>query len=354
MRRHNLPSFPTPFIGRAEEIADLGQLLDNPDCRLLTLVGPGGIGKTRLAVEVARAKLDSFVDGVYFVPLQPLQAADQVLPMIVEILPLQVTTNLKQELLDFLADKHTLLVLDNFDQVLDSASLISDILHSAREVKMLVTSRAVLKLMEEWSWPVDGLTYAADGNVNGSTVYSAVDLFAYHAQRLNRDFSLEAEHEHVVSICQHVGGLPLAIELAASQIDVLSCKHLAAQIENDLGSLATEAHNIPDRHRSMEVVLDTSWAQRTDAEQAVIRSLSVFRGGFAFEAAEVVASASLPTLKTLVRTSWLRMSDGRYDMQEVLREYAQSQLDAAGGTRNYRASPLSLLCRFPGTARDGC
>ena len=341
--RHNLPTFPTSFIGRAEEIAELGSLLDNPDCRLLTLVGPGGIGKTRLAVEIARTKLENFPDSVYFVPLQPLQVPDQVLAAVIDALPLQVSDDPKQDLLNYLREKRLLLVLDNFEHVLESAALVSDILTAAPHVCVLATSREVMRLQREWVRYVAGLTWPDDASSRQHNEhYSAVDLFADRAWRLNSTFSLADERKHVIRICQLLEGMPLALELAAGWIDTLPCAEIAAEIEQDLSILASDTRDMPDRHRSMRAVLDHSWQRLTVAEQAVFPKLSVFRGGFEREAAEQVAGATLRILSDLVRKSWLRMSGGRYDIQEVLRQYAHEGLLAA---RDSDAT-LAAHCRY--------
>ena len=221
--------------------------------------------------------------------------------------------------------------MDNFEHVLGASDWLGEIVREALHSCLLVTSRSVLKMQGEWVRYVDGLHYHEvnfdkDGRLGGS----AIQLFADRAWRLNGDFSLQDDGEHVVRICQLVEGMPLALELAAGWIDTLTCGEIVTEIERDLSILATDTRDMPDRHRSMRAVLDHSW-QRLDAvERAVFRKLSVFRGGFEREAAEQVAGATLRLLGDLVRRSWLRMSGGRYDIQEVLRQYGADQLEAAG------------------------
>jgi predicted ATPase/DNA-binding CsgD family transcriptional regulator len=330
--QHTLPTFPTRFIGRVAEITELNRLLANPDCRLLTLVGPGGSGKTRLAVEIARGSAEKFPDGVFFVPLQPLQAADQVLPALIDALPLQVTEDPEATLLDYLHDKQMLLILDNLEHLLASAPLLSQILAEAPQVKLLVTSRAMVNLQGEWVRMVAGLTYPDDGQLAPADNYSAVELFADCAQHLRDDFALTEDYAPVVRICQLVDGMPLALELAAGWTPVLTSDEIADEIQRGLAFLSRDAHDLPERHRSMHAVFDHSWRLLTEDEQAVMRRFAVFWGGCTREAAEQVTGASLKTLARLVTKSMLRHDahTGRYDVQELLRQYAHERLLAAG------------------------
>ena len=346
--RHNLPTFPTPFIGRSDEITELSQLLENPDCRLLTLVGPGGIGKTRLAVEVARCIQNLFSDGIYFVPLQPLQSADQALSTIIDIISINASYKLdrKEHLLQYLNDKRLLLVLDNFEQVVAAAPLISEILTAASEVKVLVTSRTELTLMQEWIRPVGGLTYPKNGLLNDSTPFSAVDLFAYHAQRVSNEFSVEDERSAVIRVCQQVGGLPLALELAAGWRSRMVSEDIAHEVEQDLSILETDASNMPVRHQRMLRVLDRSWQHLNNEEQAVFRKLCIFRGGFKREAAEQVTDSAFDLLGRLARQSWLRMEGRRYQIQEVLRQYGMDHLEEVNEIETTNANHSRYYARF--------
>ena len=347
MSRHNLPTFPTPFIGRSDEITELSQLLDNPDCRLLTLVGPGGIGKTRLAVEVACCLQGEFSDGIYFVPLQPLQSTDQVLSAIIDVLPLQISgDDPESQMLDYLHEKNLLLILDNFEHVLLAVDLVDALLTKTSRVKLVVTSREILRLQGEWVRGVDGLRYPHNGFEDNEVDQSALELFAERARRLNSDFSLEQDHNHVLRICQLVGGMPLALELAAGWMDTLTCCEVADEIARDLSILTTDARNVPDRHRNIEAVLDHSWQRLSVEERAVFRKLCIFRGGFEREAAEPVAGATHPILSELVRKSWLRKHAGRYDIQEVLRQYGADQLSAAGETQPVQTDHANYYASF--------
>jgi predicted ATPase/DNA-binding CsgD family transcriptional regulator/tetratricopeptide (TPR) repeat protein len=332
--RHNLPSQPTSFIGREDEIAEIVALLDNPACRLLTLVGPGGSGKTRLALEVVRHTLDTFTDGAYFIPLQPLDSPNEIIGAIINTLSLRFyeDEDLGSQLIRYFRDRQLLLIMDNFEHLTDGADILTDILREAPLVKIVVTSREALKLQEEWVRGVNGLDYPKDARDASNIEYSALQLFTERAQRLMADFSLEREFDHVRSICQLVEGLPLALELAAGWLRILTCQHIAVEIKRDLDFLAANIRNLPQRHRSMRVVFDHSWHLLNEEERAVVSRFVVFREGCTHEAAEAVAGASLPLLAGLVEKSLLRHDPhtGRYDMQELLRQYAEERLRHSG------------------------
>ncbi len=329
MTTYNFPPHATPFVGRAEELAEIQALLANPDCRLLTLVGPGGIGKTRLAIEATKPLLDDFAHGVYFVNFQPVSSTDFLAFTIADAInmPLSGQEDPRVRLLNFLSNKETLLVLDNFEHLLDSADLLAEIVRAAPGVKLLVTSREVLNLQEEWLYPVRGMPFPATDHAEGLEAYGAVQLFVERARRVRRDFSLVAEQPGVIHMCRIVEGMPLAIELAASWTRTLPCAEIASEIERNLDFLETSLRNVPERHRSMQAVFAQSWHRLTDDECAAFRKLSVFRGGFRREAAEQVAVASLRVLTGLVDKSLLVCEpDGRYQLHELLRQYAEAQL----------------------------
>ncbi|MCL4294601.1 MAG: tetratricopeptide repeat protein [Anaerolineae bacterium] len=340
---HHLPPQTTPFIGRAEEVAEIVKLLADPACRLLTLIGPGGIGKTRLAIQVATETAAAFANGVYLVNLQPIHSADFLASAVADALDYSLRGHEEpaQELLNYLDKKEVLLVLDNFEQLLSTggADPLASILEVCPTVKLLVTSREVLNLQEEWLYPVQGLSFP-DSSLPSSqsapfereaTVgieqYSAVQLFVERARRIRRDFVLADELLSVARICQLVEGGPLALELAASWVKTLPSEVIAAEIARNLDFLTTKLRNVPDRQRSMRAVFDYSWQLLSEAERSVFKRLAVFRGGFQREAAERVARASLPILLSLVDKSLLRSEpDGRYQMHELLRQYAAEQL----------------------------
>lgn len=333
MLPHNLPQNTTSFVGRETEVADYVSLLKDSACNLLTLTGSGGVGKTRLAIEVTRQMSDGVADGVYFVPLQPVSSVDNVVNTIVAALPLQQRgeVDLKQQLLDYLHDKQMVLLLDNMEHVLDFASTMTEILSKSPHIKLLITSREPLKLREEWVRQVAGLTYPPENTQSDDKTYSAIQLFTDRVRRQTRTFNLEKEYHDVVRLCRLVDGAPLALELAATWIKVMSCAAIVDEIQQDINILSTTLHNVEERHRNMRAVFDHSWGLLTDEEQAVMRRLAIFRGGFTREAAAEITGATLPILASLVDKSMVKMdSDDRYDLLELIRQYAEERLIVSG------------------------
>lgn len=328
MLKSSLPYQATPFVGRNHELGEIARLLEDPACRLLTLVGPGGVGKTRLAVEAARNEAQSYADGVYFVPFHALPGTSSALLAIAENLNLTLTgheTPLAQ-VLGFLADREVLLVLDNLEHVLLAAEELSSLLGAAPRVKLLVTSRQALNLRKEWLYSVDGFPFP--DKLNDDATYEAVSFFTRCAQRVRPDFSLEVERANVIRICQLVNGLPLALEMAAPWTKSLSCADIAGEIQRDIEFLTNNMGDAAPQHRSMMAVFDQSWKQLSSEERVVFTHLSVFQGGFDLRAAQEVAGATLPVLAGLVDKSLLQfIPGGRYQIHELTRQYAKSQLE---------------------------
>jgi predicted ATPase/DNA-binding SARP family transcriptional activator len=343
-RRLALPTQVTPFLGRQQELAQLAEVLSNPACRLVTLIGPGGMGKTRLAVQAAVQQQANFDDGAAFVALASLANREQVVTAMADALGLvlYIAGDRANQLLHYLQERSLLLVLDNFEHLLADAScvaLMGELLRGAPSLKLIVTSRMPLDIAGEWVFEVAGLGE------------EAVTLFAQSARRTRVGFALHpTDLPHIARICQLVGEMPLAVELAASWVRVLSCAEIVAEIERSfvadrsLAFLATTTRDIPERHRSLTAVFDHSWQLLSADERRALRQLAVFRGGFSREAAEAVAVASLSVLSALVSKSLLRRtSAGRYDLHELVRQYALKHLQA---NEQEVSQTLDRHCRY--------
>lgn len=328
---HNLPPQPTPFIGRQTQKEILAEKLTDPTCRLLSLVGPGGIGKTRLAIEVASVHVKRFKDGAWFVPLAPLSSADLIVSAVADALRFSFygPTDPKLQLLDYLRNKELLLVIDNFEHVLSGTGLVADILQAAPRVKVLATSRERLNLQAEWVIHVAGLSYPKLGVGSEIEKSDAVQLFLQNAKRVDGTFCpSEASLLVIAHICTLVEGMPLAIELSAAWLDTLSPFEIAEEIEHGIALLTSTKRDVPERHRSVHAVLDYSWRLLTEDEKSALRSLSVFTGGFTRESATEVAGISVPTLQALIHKSILYRGKGRYERHPLVWQYTKEQANA--------------------------
>ncbi len=336
----NLPVHLTPFIGRERELEDLGQLIADPACRCVTLVGPGGIGKTRLAVQATSKHRHEFAQGVAFIPLVTIHSVEAIVPAIAQALGFSFygPTSPRVQLFSYLRDKQMLLVLDNVEQLVvadslqgNAAELFVDLMQHTPDIKLLLTSREPLNVQGEWVFQVEGLLIPEDDRVEAIESSAAVALFLQRAQRARVGFTVsEKERPSVARLCRSVGGNPLALELAATWVRTLSVAEIVKEIERSLDFLSTTVRDLPERHRSIRAVFDHSWKMLTAEEQSVLRDLSVFHGPFHRAAAEQVAGASLSTLSALVSKSLVRRTaTGYYDLHELVRQYAASRLAAA-------------------------
>jgi predicted ATPase len=323
------------LIGRATELAELTELLSDPAQRLITLVGPGGIGKTRLALAATTANAPMFEASAAFVALAALTSAELLPITILSALGVTPDQSLDpaQQLVAYLRPREMLLVLDNVEQLLPDVDLIVRLLQHAPRLTLLITSRERLAVQAEQVFELTGLEYPIDDTVDQKQ-YQAVQLFVDRAQRVQRKFQLAPEHAAAVArICRLVEGLPLAIELAASTVNVHSCAAIADEIAAGLKSLATKLRDVPERHRSLWAVCEHSWQLLNAAEQAAFSRLSIFRGGFDQAAAQHVAAADPEMLaalidKSLVQRQGEREGGARFDLHELLRQYAGENLSA--------------------------
>jgi len=335
---HNLALPPTPFVGREAELSQLTAELQQPNVRLLTLVGPGGMGKTRLALELAQTQLAVYPDGVFLVALAGITNPAAIVSAIADAIGLGLQGgNLQQSLLQFLRAKQMLLVLDNFEHLLDGVGLVAEILQTAPRVQLLATSRERLNVRGEQLYLLQGLEYALDATLAEAAAAAAVRLLVQNVHRVQPNFKLsEANLPAILQICQAVQGMPLGLELAAAWAETLPLAAIATEIKRSADFLAVDWRDAPERQRSMRAVFEWSWRLLTPPEQEVFRKLAIFRGGFTREAAETVAGASLRALTSLVsksllqRTTALEMEFGRYAVHDLLRQFAAEQLEAAG------------------------
>ena len=377
--------FPGPadgpdLIGREADLARVVELVEGEACRLLTLVGPGGVGKTRLAMAAADRLAGGFADGAAFVALagvepdDPDGVADLLAVTVAEALavPLAARRPVRELLQAFLTERRLLVVLDNTEHLPGIAPLLTDLLAGAPGLKLLATSRRRVGAGVEWVQDVPGLAYpppdngaeAAPGRDRTPAVelfgeragldrYPAVELFGERAGRVRAGFSLAAEGPAVAAICRLVEGLPLAIELAADLARTLPCQVIADKLRSDLGVLQTASTTVQRRHRSMRSVIEASWRLLDDGEQQALARLSVFRGGFDPAAAEAVAGATLPVLSALVERSLVdRVEGGRYGLHELLRQFAEERLEAAGDAAATRRAHADHYAGFLAVRRD--
>ena len=339
---NNLPLYPMPFIGRKAELKMLAEMLADTQIRLLTITGLGGIGKTRLALAVAEGQIaeSNFQDGVFFVPLAGLNEIERISSVIAEALKLTLEFG-EDQLVAHLQDLQILLVLDNFEHLLDGRDLVLRILQAAPKVKILATSRERLNLQSEQVFLLQGFPVADDAVMD-----DARQLFIQTARRLHPDFRQTAEDLPVLNrICRLVDGMPLALELAAAWTDVLSPADIAAEIQANLDILETDFRDIPERHHSMRAVFDATWQNLSTSGQQLLSQLSVFRGGFTRQAAAAVCQASPRDLAGLVKKSLLKFeaASNRYSMHELLRQYSEVRLAQVDARDRHSAYFLDWL-----------
>ncbi len=332
--KSSLPVSATPFIGRAADLSKISRKLQEPDCRLVTLAGPGGIGKTRFAHQIALQLQSVFSSGVCFVELQPISSSQFVVPAILDALNITSfnSQDLQAQLLTYLSDKHLLLILDNYEQLLENVELPVQILNAAPGVKLLVTSREVLNIRPEWVFHLKGLAFPGESKGLGSNFelenYDAVQLFLELANRFSPNFSPITERANIINLCRLVEGMPLALELAVSWLKILSCQSIVAELEHNLDLMQTSLRDIPARHRNIQTVFESSWCFLTSQEQAVLKRLSIFRGGFTIEAARQIAATNLNELLSLYEKSLIQQDgQGRYRLHELLRQYSWQKLE---------------------------
>jgi predicted ATPase/DNA-binding SARP family transcriptional activator/predicted negative regulator of RcsB-dependent stress response len=351
-RPYPLPADATPFIGRESELTRLHQMILQPACRLLTITGFGGMGKTRLALAAARlANRETaveFLDGVVFISLADVADVDALPQTLAAALNLLLSgkTPPRTDLLNFLRHKEILLVLDNFEHLLDGADLLLQILNTCPHVKLLITSREPLQLVAEWRLDLAGLAFPQEGEpltVIGEpssdyrlpitdhrspiTDYPAVELFVQAARQVRPNFALNGDTPQVHELCQLVAGVPLAIKLAAAWLRAMLLEQIVAEVKQGLAILATQMRDVPPRQRSLQAVFDTTWAQLSAEEQRVFTAVSIFRGGFTAAAAQTITQATPYLLAGLIDRGLLQLDGTQYRLHELTRQYAIAKRD---------------------------
>jgi len=352
--RNNLPLQPTPFIGREKEVSEVCERLSRPEVRLLTLMGPGGTGKTRLALQAAAELTEQFEDGVSFVSLAAISDPQLVVPALAGTLGVKEAGGqpLLQSFEDYLGEKCMLLLVDNFEQVLEAAPVVTELLSGAPNLKVLATSRIPLRLYGEHEYAVPPLALPDPErlpSVESLTQYEAVRLFVERAQAAKADFSVTNEKAQAVAeICVRLDGLPLAIELAAARIKVLSPQKMLARLGNRLKLLTGGAQDLPDRQRTLRSTIEWSYGLLEDGEKVLFARLSVFAGGRTLEAIEAICDTGgdlpvdvLDGLSSLVDKSLLKQEEGvggepRFVMLETIHEYARERLQGGGEAEEVR------------------
>jgi predicted ATPase len=333
---HNLPNPATTFVGRQAELAELARYLRDPHHRLITLVGPGGIGKTRLSLEVARAQLEKNWEGVYFLALETVQDASFIPVYLANTLGFRLEGNDPplDQLTGLIGQKPLLLILDNFEHLTSGASILNDLLRHFPHFKFMVSSRERLNLAAEAVYEVGGLSVPADSldlegdELGDKDLESSIQLFLQRVQQADLRFQLTPQNlADVANICRLVEGIPLALELAAAWVRTMPLQDIASELSTNPDFLVSQHQDALERHKSLRAVFEHSWKLLKPSEQEALQKLSVFRGGFRREAAANVTGATIPTLASLVDKSLLRtLPNGRYDRHMLLYQFAREKL----------------------------
>ena len=316
------------FVGRTVELRRIAALLAQDDCRLLCLIGPGGVGKTRLAQRAMHEFAPGFSDGATFVPLEDIESSSELGGRLARELDVRLAGSEEplDQVIEFLRERQMLLVLDNFEQLAHDASILERLLQACARLKIIVTSRVRLAVSMEWLLPLEGLPCPEVEDQDRFEAFDAVRLFVQAAQRVEPALVPAVEAASIVDICRQLEGLPLALELAAAWTRVLSCDAIAAELRQGTELLHAVDAAHPARHASIDVVFDQSWRLLSQIERDALSRLSVFHGGFSAEAARAIAGASLPVLGALADKSLLRKEGPRIFLHPLVQQLAAARL----------------------------
>jgi DNA-binding SARP family transcriptional activator/predicted ATPase len=326
-----LPAATSPFIGRKEELAELHCYLHDPACRLLTIIGPGGSGKTRLALEEAYRQRYQFRDGVYFIPLSALGPASSLMAVIAEETGFTFGEigDKKLQLMDYLRNKQMLFVFDSFETVAVQAGLVAEILSVSKATKVLVTSRVQLNLSGEQLYPLKGMQVPPIEAEEDVLSYSAAELFLQTARRVKPGYQPD-NLQHMGGICRLVEGMPLSLQLAATWVGEYSTLEIAEQISHSMDFLSVEWADLPERQRNLRATFEYSWKLLNTVEQEIMMKLAVFRNAFTAQAADQVAGASPKVLHSLAGKSLLgNVAEGKFQMHDLVRQFSCEKLSQA-------------------------
>lgn len=339
--QHNLPAQTTHFVGREEELEDLGRMISDPSIRLVTLMAPGGMGKTRLAIETGLAHMSNFKHGALFVGLDKFDDPAKIPGAIAEAAnyKFHADGDPKEQILAYLSNKNLLLILDNYEHIIAGAGLVAEFMQAAPGLSVIATSREKLNIGGENLLVIGGMKFPKWETPEDALRYSAVQLFMQSATRTRIDFEITDDNlSYVARVCSLVQGVPLGILLAAAWVDTLTVEEIAAEIQGSVDFLDSEQRDLPERQRSMRAVFDYSWRLLNDAERDGLARMSVFRGGCTRKAAQSVSQSSTRMLTGLVNKSLLRRDQetGRFEIHELIRQFAEEALDQLGDVGSIR------------------
>ncbi len=327
---NTLPNQSTRFIGRKEDLNILNEQLKQTDCRLLSIIGLGGTGKTRLTLELARQQQGQLKDGILFIALAALTSRDALVNACAEALQLNLKPNedSEKQVLAYLKDKAFLFVFDNFEHLLEEASFLEAMLRQSTQLKLIVSSRERLNVAGEWLFDLEGFRFSKELELEAIKEQDATLLFINSAKRVVPTLSFsDDDYRHIHSISERVAGLPLALELAASWARLMSIERIALELSQSYDLLSSDLNDLPERHRNLNSILEKTWLDLSEKKRQTLASFSVFQGGCSLDAAEAITNANFSLLLSLVNQSLLlRNQEGRFEMHALIQQHAKKNL----------------------------